>query len=88
MTVIRAIDMAQTLEIARCPKEYLETNTLLGDHPSQGAVVGYFLASHALMYLAADAMPHKWRKGFLAGGIAVSASFVQNNYRIGLTGRF
>jgi hypothetical protein len=87
-TALRTIDMLQTVNIARNPDKYYETNTLLGEHPSQGKVIGFFVATQAIAWLAADYMSPKARKLFLTGGIVVSAGFVGHNAKIGLGVRF
>lgn len=83
-TVVRAADMAQTINIARNPDRFHEMNPLLGRHPSEQKVIGFFIISHALIWLAADYMPPKARKLFLTGGIAIEAGFVANNSRLGI----
>jgi hypothetical protein len=88
-TAIRAVDMAQTLQIARNPDQYREaTNPFLGQHPSPGKVVGTFLATHALIWLATDYMSPKARKIVYSIGIAFEGAVVGRNFSIGLTGRF
>lgn len=90
VTVVRLADMAQTLQIARHATTiepgyvYSETNPLLGAHPSVASVAGYFLASHAVLYFAADYLPPVYRKMFLTGALTISASYVQNNASLGL----
>jgi hypothetical protein len=88
LTVTSLADMAQTLQIAKQPDQYLEINPLIGRHPSKGKVIGYFMITHALAWAAADYMSPKLRRAFLTGGIVISAAFVKHNSSIGLEIKF
>lgn len=55
-------DMAQTLYIADNPNEYSEMNPLLGKHPSQEKVVGYFMGWIVAHTAIAMALPPTYRR--------------------------
>jgi len=60
------LDWAQTRYIADHPDNHIETNTILGPHPTSGDVNRYFISSiieaNAIYYF----MPDSW-KPFLSG---------------------
>ena len=74
------VDALQTLKIARNTKLY-ERNVLLGPHPSQRVVRGYFgvvMAAHpAITYL----LPSRFRKPWQIAGIIVEAVCIVNNVK-------
>lgn len=83
---LHAVDYLQTLEIARNPDRFYERNPLLGRHPSQTAVAGYFLGTGALLYTACNS---GWGGDWLKyGWIAVEVGAVANNVAIGVKLRF
>ena len=58
--VLQSIDMLQTLEIAN-NDAYYEKNPILGKHPSETAVVTYFIARGFAHYHATKMIPLKYR---------------------------
>ena len=83
-TVLTAVDMMQTLKIAREPDDYYERNPILGRHPSEGEVVGYFAAAWVAKTLVVHVLPAEWRPYAQAVAISVSLGCVVNNFSIGL----
>lgn len=83
---LHAVDYLQTREIARNPDRFYERNPLLGRHPSQTAVAGYFLGTGVLLYTACNS---GWGGDWLKyGWIAVEVGAVANNVAIGVKLRF
>ncbi len=58
--VLQGIDMLQTLEIAN-NDAYYEKNPILGKHPSETAVVTYFIARGFAHYHVTKMIPQKYR---------------------------
>lgn len=82
-----AVDMLQTLDIKRHPGHF-ETNPILGRHPSDPAVIGYFAACGAATYLAWRELPRPWRLLLPLAVIAVQVPQVSRNARAGIVVRF
>ena len=85
-------DMLTTLDIAKHPG-YTEMNPILGPHPSDGRVVGYFALTGLLHYgitraLVMGDMPRPLIQVWEATGIALEAGMVGHNYSIGLRARW
>lgn len=83
-TALTAIDMAQTLKIARNPDDYHERNPILGEHPSQGDVLVYFAATWAAQTLLVHVLPARLRPFAQAVMIAVPLGCVINNLSVGI----
>ena len=83
-TALRIVDMGQTLNIARNPDKFHERNPLLGSHPSEGKVAGFFIGSHIVMTVAAHYMPSEYRKWFLRTGTVIELGMVGNNAKLGV----
>lgn len=81
---LHMVDWSQTLKIARNPAEYTERNPLLGRHPSEGKVNIFMGVWLIIQPVIANALPHDWRKGFIALTAAVKLGCVLNNANIGL----
>jgi hypothetical protein len=85
------VDMATTLDIRRHPGDY-EQNPIMGRHPSDAKVIGYFAiedAAHALITRAL--VSNGWTKTaytWEALSIGVEAGCIAHNYHLGLTARF
>lgn len=83
-----AIDAAQTMSAMRqkwpdgSPK-YTEANPLLGDHPSDAAIIGTKMLFGAGLYYLADRMPEQ-RRLFLILANTIQISVVAHNASIGL----
>ncbi|HEY8369880.1 MAG TPA: hypothetical protein VIM86_11250 [Thermodesulfobacteriota bacterium] len=77
------LDMAQTLEINGSP-DFKETNRLLGERPSDGAVLAYFgsiAALHAASYLTLDG---RWANVVSRAVLFVQVPAIDNNARLGV----
>ncbi len=82
-----AIDWLQTKEITRNP-EMTETNPILGEDPSQGAIDGYFVASWAGIAGIAYLLPEDMRAIWLGGVFMVEVFCVGHNVSAGVTIKF
>jgi hypothetical protein len=85
-------DMLTTLDIAKHPN-LVEENPILGQHPSNGKVVGYFAATGTLHYLITrelvrESVPTPIVQTWEALGIGLEVGMVAHNYSIGLRARF
>ena len=86
--VANAIDASQSVNIAKNPDQYYETNPLIGKHPSEGEIWLFKAAVVGGMYwLARDAKPAH-RKIMLLIGNAIVLTAVNHNRTIGLHVRF
>lgn len=81
-------DWSQTRQIAKNPDKYYEQNIILGMHPSEGKVNGYFAACILGNTILHRTLPKKYRSLYQAGLIAVQIGVIQNNYNIGLQVKF
>jgi len=93
---VAAVDMGQTVTIAREPSLYSETNEVLGPHPTPEHVEAYFAAFAALHYAGSvwldrevDATDSKaWRAvrwGWRLLTIEDETRAVVHNFAIGIT---
>jgi hypothetical protein len=85
-------DMLTTLDIAKHPN-LVEENPLMGQHPSDGKVLGYFAATGVLHYLVTrelvrESVPAPIVQTWEALGIGLEVGMVAHNYSIGLRARF
>ena len=85
-------DMLTTLDISRHPN-LVEENPLMGQHPSDGKVLGYFAATGVLHYLVTrelvrENVPAPIVQTWEALGIGLEVGMVAHNYSIGLRARF
>jgi len=85
-------DMLTTLDISRHPN-LVEENPLMGQHPSDGKVLGYFAATGVLHYLVTrelvrENVPAPIVQTWEALGIGLEVGLVAHNYSIGLRARF
>lgn len=85
--VLSVADAMQTAEIVDHP-DWDEGNPLLGRHPSDKRIVGYFLARAALYYVVADALPAGWRTAFLGLEFYWAVEQVYANHELGIRVRF
>lgn len=81
-------DMLTTLDIKNHPN-LVETNPLLGQHPSDARVLGYFAATGTLHYLftrelVRENVPAPIVQTWEALGISLEVGMVAHNYSIGL----
>jgi len=80
-------DYKQTLDI----KNHIgmpESNRFLGEHPSDARIRNYFVGVSVTSLVALYAMPSKYRKFFIAGGLILEVQVTGRNQRIGLKGAF
>lgn len=77
-------DWLQTRQIVKNPDKYHETNRILGEHPSMGAVNLYFASWMVGNYLLADYAGEKYRTAYLTGVVGVQFIVVRNNALLGL----
>ena len=82
------LDWNQTLQIAKHPKEYKETNAIIGEHPSVGRVNLLMPTGIALHALVTYALPRKYRSFWQYVWIGEEAACVYQNWRMGLAVRF
>jgi hypothetical protein len=85
-------DMLTTLDIAKHPN-LVEENPLMGQHPSDGKVLGYFAATGLLHWaitreLVRESVPSPVVQTWEALGIGLEVGMVAHNYSIGLRARF
>jgi len=90
---VAAADMLTTLDIAKSQPKFQETNALLGAHPSQGVVVGYFAAMGAVHYaitreLVNEGVPAPIVTVWECITIGAEGAYVAHNYSIGLRMKF
>ena len=82
--VVNAIDLGQTLDIARNCDTYYEMNPIIGECPDKNLTVKYFIAAAVSHYGISLALPGHFRKKWQIGTIVISGMFVLNNHRLGL----
>jgi hypothetical protein len=86
---VHVADWLQTLQIARNPDRWSETNPILGEHPSVSDVNQYFLATavgHALIshYIPSAKMTRVWQ----GTTIAIQRGYVIHNHSLGISIKF
>ena len=87
-TALHMVDWGQTLDIADQPKDYYETNPVLGQHPSRSEVNTYMATSLATHWLIARRLTPKKRRIFQWTTIVIEGLYITNNKRIGLSVNF
>lgn len=81
------VDYLQTKDIKNHPGMY-ETNPILGAHPSNRRIGGYFvLAAASHSYIAYNLRP-EWRRPFQYATIALQVAVILHNKKIGLNYEF
>jgi hypothetical protein len=80
--VALAMDALTTLQVLT-EAGMVETNPILGRHPSELAVVGYGLAWMAGHYLIARLLPQPWRRIWQGLVFGVEVAAVTNNLVVG-----
>ena len=85
--VVTAADLSQTLQIKHHP-DMVETNPLMGEHPSDKRIRSHFATCAVLHVLAVDLLPSKYRGMFQMLGIGFESAVVYHNNTIGLNVRF
>ena len=84
LTALFAVDYAQTMKIAREPDDYHERNPILGEHPSELEVTGYFIGTYALTTGVAMLLTPTYRKWFQYIIIGGQTAVIANNLHVGL----
>jgi hypothetical protein len=79
-----AVDHGQTLNIAKHPEKWTETNPILGEHPSIAEVNRYFVAAYILHPTISAVLPPKYRTWWQWVTIGVQAGYVTHNFSIGI----
>lgn len=82
-TTLHIVDWGQTRHISRNPDRWIETNKVLGMHPSVFEVDRYFILYGAAVAALAHAFP-EYRRVILAIHIGMHAQAVSSNYSIGI----
>lgn len=84
-------DWNQTRQICRYPALH-ESNPMLGDHPSAGAINRHFLKTTildlAIAYLLKKTCPPWVSRAWLAANIAIEIDCIRANYRNGIKIQF
>jgi hypothetical protein len=80
------MDMQQTLQIEG--KGLRELNPILGEHPSNAKIYGYFALSGLVTYAIADRLSPEWRKMYLSGVVGFQIAIVKHNVQMGLSLKF
>ncbi len=76
-------DWSQTLDIKNHPGMH-EINPILGEHPSNAAVNGYFAVSVAANQAVANCLEGSSRTYFQTGIIILESMAVSNNHALGI----
>jgi hypothetical protein len=81
-------DMLQSLQIHQHPN-FIETNALLGSHPSEGQIIGYFVGVGTLHWLSTHEMvrehvPSSFIHAWEAGTIGLEMAYVKHNASLGI----
>ena len=82
--LVNAIDMFQTLEIVEHSDLYYETNPILGKHPKNYEVVGYFIARGFLHYEVTKWLPSKFRLPWLTITVLPQIPIIEHNHNLGI----
>lgn len=79
-----AADASQTTYIAKHPQQFQEYNPILGQHPSQAQVAGYFLASAGSLIALNVVLPARYAHTLNWATVAVEGGFVAHNAHVGI----
>jgi len=82
--VMQIRDYRQTIQIAKNPDIYYETNPLLGRHPNTRQVDRYFFFATVTHYIIADSLKPVYRRLFLVITTLSQMNTVKRNLSIGL----
>lgn len=85
---LAVLDWNQTLQIAKHPDRYSETNPVIGHHPSTERVNLLMPAGIVLHALVTYALPRKYRPFWQYVWIGEETACVYQNWKSGLTVRF
>jgi hypothetical protein len=87
-SALHVIDWGQTLDIAKHPKDWSETNPILGKHPSISKVNSYFAATLVGHAVVSYLLPKPYRRIWQCMWIGIEAGYVTHNYSVGINVRF
>ena len=82
--LVNAIDTFQTLEIVEHSDLYYETNPILGKHPKNYEVVGYFVIRGYLHYEITKWLPSKYRLPWLTITVLPQIPIIKHNHNLGI----
>ena len=85
---LAVLDWNQTLQIAKHPDRYSETNPVIGNHPSTERVNLLMPAGIVLHALVTYALPRTYRPFWQYVWIGEETACVYQNWKSGLTVRF
>ncbi len=77
-------DWAQTRKIARDPVRHIETNPVLGEHPSQRKVNAYMPIAGLLQYAGYKSLPDNLKLPYALATSLAEANVVRQNVNTGL----
>lgn len=77
-------DFSQTMYIERHPTQYREANQIISSHPTPARVIGYFLASDAVILGYNYALPAKWAHALNWADVAIEGAVIGHNAHIGI----
>ncbi len=81
---LTAADASQTEWIARHPVGHCEDNTMMGKHPTQAKVAGYFAASTGLLLVANKFLPADQAKVLNYVWVGMEGGNVARNLALGV----
>ena len=81
---VNFIDMLQTIEIVEHSDKWHETNPILGKHPKNYEVVGYFITRGFLHYKITEWLPSKFRVFWLTITILPQIPIIEHNHNLGI----
>jgi hypothetical protein len=81
--VLHVADWRQTVDLVRNHPDRHETNPILGSHPSQAKVDGYFLAALGGHVLVARVLPMPYRRLWQCAWIGIEGTYVRRNHVYG-----
>ena len=81
---LQLVDWRQSCEIVKHPELYRETNTILGEHPSQSELNRYHIAAALLHVGIARALPKPTRDFWQYVSLVIEVDAVAHNRSIGI----
>lgn len=82
--VLNTIDWGQTLDIAKNPDKFIETNLILGKHPTKNEINLYFLTWSILHPIIMYHLPKDYREISQFISISLSGQTIIQNFNLGL----
>ena len=87
-TTLHVVDWGQTLDIAKNPDKWHETNPILGKHPSIGRVNTYFITTLIGHTFISYILPKNYRRIWQCVWIGIEGGYVAHNYHMGIRVNF